>query len=88
VPRYFAPSCLRHDKRAFHGAASSAIDGKIAPGKAPNAAANGASFSKEEELTAYRNMLLIRRFEEKAGQMYGMVSSAAFAISISVKRRS
>jgi pyruvate dehydrogenase E1 component alpha subunit len=29
-------------------------------------------FSKEEELHAYREMLLIRRFEEKAGQMYGM----------------
>jgi pyruvate dehydrogenase E1 component alpha subunit len=27
---------------------------------------------KEEELHAYREMLLIRRFEEKAGQMYGM----------------
>ena len=31
-----------------------------------------AEFSKEQELTAYRRMLLIRRFEEKAGQMYGM----------------
>ncbi len=29
-------------------------------------------FSKEEELRAYREMLLIRRFEEKAGQLYGM----------------
>jgi pyruvate dehydrogenase E1 component alpha subunit len=28
--------------------------------------------SKEEERKAYRQMLLIRRFEEKAGQMYGM----------------
>jgi pyruvate dehydrogenase E1 component alpha subunit len=28
--------------------------------------------SKEQELGAYRRMLLIRRFEEKAGQMYGM----------------
>jgi pyruvate dehydrogenase E1 component alpha subunit len=28
--------------------------------------------SKEQTLTAYREMLLIRRFEEKAGQMYGM----------------
>ena len=27
---------------------------------------------KEQELAAYRDMLLIRRFEEKAGQMYGM----------------
>jgi pyruvate dehydrogenase E1 component alpha subunit len=31
-----------------------------------------AEFSKEQELQAYREMLLIRRFEEKAGQMYGM----------------
>ncbi len=30
------------------------------------------SFTKEEELDAYRRMLLIRRFEEKAGQLYGM----------------
>ena len=28
--------------------------------------------SRDEDLTAYREMLLIRRFEEKAGQMYGM----------------
>ena len=31
-----------------------------------------ADFSKEQELSAYRTMLSIRRFEEKAGQMYGM----------------
>jgi pyruvate dehydrogenase E1 component alpha subunit len=29
-------------------------------------------FTKDEELKAYREMLLIRRFEEKAGQLYGM----------------
>ncbi len=29
-------------------------------------------FSQEEEMHAYREMLLIRRFEEKAGQLYGM----------------
>lgn len=29
-------------------------------------------FSKEDERNAYRTMLLIRRFEEKAGQLYGM----------------
>ena len=33
---------------------------------------NAPNFSKEDELYAYREMLLIRRFEEKAGQMYGM----------------
>jgi len=31
-----------------------------------------AIFSPEEEIDAYREMLLIRRFEEKAGQLYGM----------------
>jgi len=30
------------------------------------------NFTKEQELDAYRRMLLIRRFEEKAGQLYGM----------------
>lgn len=29
-------------------------------------------FTEEEERKAYRDMLLIRRFEEKAGQLYGM----------------
>ena len=33
---------------------------------------NVPEFSQDEELKAYRDMLLIRRFEEKAGQMYGM----------------
>ena len=33
---------------------------------------NMPSFTKDEELQAFRDMLLIRRFEEKAGQMYGM----------------
>jgi pyruvate dehydrogenase E1 component alpha subunit len=31
-----------------------------------------AEFTKADEFDAYRRMLLIRRFEEKAGQMYGM----------------
>jgi pyruvate dehydrogenase E1 component alpha subunit len=33
---------------------------------------NAPQFEKDQDLTAYREMLLIRRFEEKAGQMYGM----------------
>ncbi|WDR03331.1 pyruvate dehydrogenase (acetyl-transferring) E1 component subunit alpha [Devosia algicola] len=33
---------------------------------------NTPQFTKEQELAAYQEMLLIRRFEEKAGQMYGM----------------
>jgi pyruvate dehydrogenase E1 component alpha subunit len=31
-----------------------------------------AVFSRDEELSAFSQMLLIRRFEERAGQMYGM----------------
>ena len=31
-----------------------------------------AKLTNEEEIEAYRRMLLIRRFEEKSGQMYGM----------------
>jgi pyruvate dehydrogenase E1 component alpha subunit len=44
------------------------------PGAAdkPNGPADSGISSKDEELKAYRDMLLIRRFEEKAGQMYGM----------------
>ncbi len=34
--------------------------------------------SREEELHAYRLMLLIRRFEEKAGQLYGMGQIGGF----------
>ncbi len=37
-----------------------------------NTQSNVPEFSKQQELAAYRDMLLIRRFEEKAGQMYGM----------------
>ncbi|KRA48345.1 pyruvate dehydrogenase (acetyl-transferring) E1 component subunit alpha [Devosia sp. Root635] len=33
---------------------------------------NVPQFTAEQDLEAYREMLLIRRFEEKAGQMYGM----------------
>jgi pyruvate dehydrogenase E1 component alpha subunit len=35
-------------------------------------AAEAADFNQEQELKAFRSMLLIRRFEEKAGQLYGM----------------
>jgi len=51
---------------------------KSTPRKKPSSkAANGAApkitdFTREQDLQAYRDMLLIRRFEEKSGQMYGM----------------
>lgn len=39
---------------------------------AETSAPEGANVSKDELLKYYREMLLIRRFEEKAGQLYGM----------------
>src|SRR6204780_2045224 len=42
------------------------------PAVAPASTAAISEFSKEQEFQALRQMLLIRRFEEKAGQMYGM----------------
>ena len=41
-------------------------------GAAKKAAPVVAEFDKDQEFHAYREMLLIRRFEEKAGQLYGM----------------
>jgi pyruvate dehydrogenase E1 component alpha subunit len=38
----------------------------------PNGQETVPPFSREQELHAYREMLLIRRFEEKAAQLYGM----------------
>jgi pyruvate dehydrogenase E1 component alpha subunit len=35
-------------------------------------------FTKEQELKALRDMLMIRRFEEKAGQLYGMGAIGGF----------
>jgi len=35
-------------------------------------------FTKDQELQALRDMLLIRRFEEKAGQLYGMGAISGF----------
>jgi pyruvate dehydrogenase E1 component alpha subunit len=42
------------------------------PAKKAGPAPNSPQFSKDQDLAAYNEMLLIRRFEEKAGQMYGM----------------
>jgi pyruvate dehydrogenase E1 component alpha subunit len=54
-------------------ATRSSLRTKAADGKDPlPPRSNIADFTREEELAAYRDMLLIRRFEEKAGQMYGM----------------
>ena len=55
--------------RAGSGAANKPNSNK-APAK--NAASNSPQFDKDQDLSAYNEMLLIRRFEEKSGQMYGM----------------
>ncbi len=39
---------------------------------------NNLKFTKDQELEALREMLLIRRFEEKAGQLYGMGAIGGF----------
>jgi pyruvate dehydrogenase E1 component alpha subunit len=54
---------------AKKASAKSKADAKPLSGPATPKPAN---FTKEQELAAYRAMLLIRRFEEKAGQLYGM----------------
>jgi len=43
-----------------------------AAAKKTDPGSNAPEFTAKEELHAFREMLLIRRFEEKAGQMYGM----------------
>jgi pyruvate dehydrogenase E1 component alpha subunit len=55
------------------GKSSGRPAGKRAGAGAPSSPAGGPlAFTKSQELHAHREMLLIRRFEEKAGQLYGM----------------
>jgi pyruvate dehydrogenase E1 component alpha subunit len=53
---------------------------KKKPGRPPKAIATGRNdMPATEDLTAmYHDMLLIRRFEEKAGQLYGMGQIGGF----------
>ncbi len=57
-------------------AKSAASEKSTARGPGKDQAGAGAAaisiLSREDEIKAYRAMLLIRRFEEKAGQLYGM----------------
>jgi len=54
-------------------AASAAKSATVKADPAKPVVSNGlATLSRDEEIGAYRQMLLIRRFEEKAGQLYGM----------------
>ena len=52
---------------------TAAADSATANGKSArkSSSANGA-LTKDQEITAFEQMLLIRRFEERAGQLYGM----------------
>ena len=51
---------------------------KTAATEAEQESAPPPEFTKEQELVALRDMLLIRRFEEKAGQLYGMGAIGGF----------
>jgi pyruvate dehydrogenase E1 component alpha subunit len=55
--------------RAGAGAANKTTSTK---GSMRGAPSNSPQFDKNQDLSAYNEMLLIRRFEEKSGQMYGM----------------
>jgi pyruvate dehydrogenase E1 component alpha subunit len=50
------------------GAKPKAVNASMATAEHPNLP----PFTADEELTAFREMTLIRRFEERAGQLYGM----------------
>jgi pyruvate dehydrogenase E1 component alpha subunit len=60
----------RKASRAGTSAADKATANKSPVRRAQQA--NSPQFDKDQDIHAYREMLLIRRFEEKAGQMYGM----------------
>ena len=53
----------------------------------PKKAAAKPNVSAEELLGHYREMLLIRRFEEKAGQLYGMGLIGGFCHLTSDRKR-
>ncbi len=53
-------------------AAAKSLETSRGKDRAKTNGAGGAALSAEQELQAFRDMLLIRRFEEKAGQLYGM----------------
>jgi pyruvate dehydrogenase E1 component alpha subunit len=57
---------IASQQAAAQSAAFSRVSAEAAPVKSVP------EFSKEQELAALRQMLRIRRFEEKAGQLYGM----------------
>src|SRR5215210_189486 len=59
-------------RKAGRAAAGAANKTNFNKSPAKKANSNSPQFDKDQDLAAYRDMLLIRRFEEKSGQMYGM----------------
>jgi len=59
-------------RKAEKPTAVAATAGRARPTVVPDGNAAVADFTKAQELEAFEHMLLIRRFEERAGQMYGM----------------
>jgi pyruvate dehydrogenase E1 component alpha subunit len=57
---------------ATNSMAASALVANGSAGPAPPAPPAAAELDRDVEVKAFQDMLLIRRFEEKAGQMYGM----------------
>jgi pyruvate dehydrogenase E1 component alpha subunit len=65
-----AATATRSSKSTGRG--KPANDATASNGSATPPSNGPAPMTKAQELAAYREMLLIRRFEEKAGQLYGM----------------
>jgi pyruvate dehydrogenase E1 component alpha subunit len=63
--------------RSAHGVPGPLVR-HLLPEFAIPAAASKASLSRQDALTAYQRMLLIRRFEERAGQLFAMGQIAGF----------
>src|SRR5271165_4732306 len=68
----FGPSGLLH----FSQKAGNMLD--ELPLAAGDSRTSPPDLSQDDELRAFRTMLLIRRFEEKAGQLYGMGQIGGF----------
>jgi pyruvate dehydrogenase E1 component alpha subunit len=67
APLHSATRCRHTIAQSAEGHGTSEGGVTFSNGRAP-----APDLDRETELTAYRQMLLIRRFEEKAGQLYGM----------------
>jgi pyruvate dehydrogenase E1 component alpha subunit len=66
--------CLPRSQKVEQMTAKAETKRKRGPGRPPKTVMSGVNdMPPTEELVAmYKDMLLIRRFEEKAGQLYGM----------------